>query len=572
MIHCKNILLSTLLLSCALTSACGGSGGVPSNNLPPVPTPEPEPNPTTDIPTNNISYATIRDTNGERGLLSVTAVINAPSPSPTDSTRASSLTVYWADNAGNPIGEPWNEPNSVAGYQLATLIDSTIPEGATAVLVHPTNSAGMSIEGQLIAFHDFTGNTHLAGPGGNEQMHWYYGDTRPHIQIERSALQNGLCIFDNGLVSVTDMDNSKDTAWETKTTTGSPNTVSEAAFPAYSFVCDANPINTYRDITDDIGTWTYSTLNDAMFYGTMVYDTFLKYLGEPPLEDKIRLRVHYGNEIDIKAFWDGAYASFSDGYATHYSLATLDLIAHEIGHGVLGRISPLKVFGTELSQDARTLHEAFGDISGVMAKYEWTSSEDNWVHGEESAGNVRTLDHIVTEYGAIPSALDYAEAGDNYYKRIGMITYPFYLLSQNWGLEETYRVYISAARQCWLPNTTLTLAAECVQQQAASAGWPASDVSDAFKTVKIQLFEEGVLSHYIATLESLTAAFTDDSRSTSQVTQWLWDFGDGNQSTQENPTHTYTQAGNYNVTLTVTDQSGDTDIFGRDIYVTGQTE
>ena len=32
----------------------------------------------------------------------------------------------------------------------------------------------------------------------------------------------------------------------------------------------------------------------------------------------------------------------------------------------------------------------------------------------------------------------------------------------------------------------------------------------------------------------------------------LWDFGDGNTSTQENPTHTYNQAGTYTVTLSVT--------------------
>jgi gliding motility-associated-like protein len=35
-----------------------------------------------------------------------------------------------------------------------------------------------------------------------------------------------------------------------------------------------------------------------------------------------------------------------------------------------------------------------------------------------------------------------------------------------------------------------------------------------------------------------------------------WDFGDGNSSTDQNPTHTYLAPGNYNVTLTVTSQFG----------------
>jgi hypothetical protein len=34
---------------------------------------------------------------------------------------------------------------------------------------------------------------------------------------------------------------------------------------------------------------------------------------------------------------------------------------------------------------------------------------------------------------------------------------------------------------------------------------------------------------------------------------WLWNFGDGNTSTSQNPTHAYTQSGIYNVTLTVFD-------------------
>jgi len=47
----------------------------------------------------------------------------------------------------------------------------------------------------------------------------------------------------------------------------------------------------------------------------------------------------------------------------------------------------------------------------------------------------------------------------------------------------------------------------------------------------------------------LTVAFTD--RSTISPTSWLWDFGDGNTSTVQNPTHTYAAVGNYTVSLSV---------------------
>jgi len=45
----------------------------------------------------------------------------------------------------------------------------------------------------------------------------------------------------------------------------------------------------------------------------------------------------------------------------------------------------------------------------------------------------------------------------------------------------------------------------------------------------------------------LTVNFTDAS--TGSPTSWLWDFGDGTSSTEQNPTHTYTAIGSYNVTL-----------------------
>ena len=52
--------------------------------------------------------------------------------------------------------------------------------------------------------------------------------------------------------------------------------------------------------------------------------------------------------------------------------------------------------------------------------------------------------------------------------------------------------------------------------------------------------------------ESIT--FTDlSSNSGGPVTSWVWNFGDGNTSTLQNPSHTYTAPGTYNITLTASD-------------------
>jgi len=54
----------------------------------------------------------------------------------------------------------------------------------------------------------------------------------------------------------------------------------------------------------------------------------------------------------------------------------------------------------------------------------------------------------------------------------------------------------------------------------------------------------------------LNVAFTD--LSTGNLTSWLWDFGDGESSTMESPTHIYQAGGIYTVTLTVTNAQGET--------------
>lgn len=56
--------------------------------------------------------------------------------------------------------------------------------------------------------------------------------------------------------------------------------------------------------------------------------------------------------------------------------------------------------------------------------------------------------------------------------------------------------------------------------------------------------------------DTLAVTFSDLTQPPNSVTDWLWEFGDGNTSTQENPTNIYQNAGVYDVTLTITDLGG----------------
>lgn len=63
----------------------------------------------------------------------------------------------------------------------------------------------------------------------------------------------------------------------------------------------------------------------------------------------------------------------------------------------------------------------------------------------------------------------------------------------------------------------------------------------------------------------LTVNFQD--LSTGGAVAWQWDFGDGNTSTQQNPLHTYTNYGNFTVTLIATNVFGCTDTITRTDYI-----
>lgn len=66
------------------------------------------------------------------------------------------------------------------------------------------------------------------------------------------------------------------------------------------------------------------------------------------------------------------------------------------------------------------------------------------------------------------------------------------------------------------------------------------------------------------TTNGLTAIFEDQS--TGNPTSWRWEFGDGQTSTSQNPTHTYSAAGTYTVSLTATNAAGSS-TFSRSVTV-----
>ncbi len=83
-------------------------------------------------------------------------------------------------------------------------------------------------------------------------------------------------------------------------------------------------------------------------------------------------------------------------------------------------------------------------------------------------------------------------------------------------------------------------------------------------SVNIKVFADPVIQFTASNLEGcspLTTQFTSQIQNDPEIiiTSVLWSFGDGNSSIQRNPSHTYNNAGIYNVSLSITTNYGECD-------------
>ncbi|MFO7721868.1 MAG: choice-of-anchor L domain-containing protein [Bacteroidales bacterium] len=101
------------------------------------------------------------------------------------------------------------------------------------------------------------------------------------------------------------------------------------------------------------------------------------------------------------------------------------------------------------------------------------------------------------------------------------------------------------------PIASPTTATTYVVTVKDTTGCPA--VKDSVKVTISPKPQVSFMPDYFNGCEPHTVNFTDYSA--PNITQWLWDFGDGNSSTSKDPTNTYS-AGVYTVSLTVTTNEG----------------
>jgi Zn-dependent metalloprotease len=111
------------------------------------------------------------------------------------------------------------------------------------------------------------------------------------------------------------------------------------------------------------------------------YDFYLNKMGRNSVDNKGRMLVgmgHFGKKFN-NAFWNGSFAAFGDGDSVHmYPLASLDICAHEISHGVTQETA-----GLLYDNEPGALNESYSDILGKCVEHYSLPATFSWQIGAQ---------------------------------------------------------------------------------------------------------------------------------------------------------------------------------------------
>lgn len=295
------------------------------------------------------------------------------------------------------------------------------------------------------------------GPGGNEKTgSYYYGRDFSPLQVSTA------CEMKTDNVETFNLNG---------------RTSGEVLF---KFTC---PENTFKAING-----AYSPLNDAHYFGSLVFDMYKNWYNISPLTSKLKLRVHYGQSYE-NAFWDGQQMTFGDGGRSLYPLTSLDVVAHEVSHGVTEQNSNLIY-----QYQSGAINEAFSDMAGEVAEYYMQhelGKENDWMIGAsimKGPANLamRYFDSPSKDGQSIENARDYNDSLDVHYTS-GVYNKAFYTLAtkSNWGIKKAFEVFLVANQVYWTADATYDSAACGVVKAAKDLNYETSDVISSFTKVGV---------------------------------------------------------------------------------------
>ncbi|MET1255913.1 M4 family metallopeptidase [Aliikangiella maris] len=309
--------------------------------------------------------------------------------------------------------------------------------------------------GELLSSYDNLQTAEVGtGPGGNQKTGRYeYGVDFGKLDVAQSG---NTCTMNNTNVKTVNLNHGS------------------SGSTAYSFTC---PENTHKEING-----AYSPLNDAHFFGGVVFNMFNDWLNTAPLTFQLTMRVHYRSNYE-NAFWDGSAMTFGDGYNTFYPLVSLDVSAHEVSHGFTEQNS-----GLVYQNKSGGLNEAFSDMSGEAAEF-YNKGSNDWLVGADifkGNGALRYMNDPTKDGRSIGHQSDYSSGMDVHYSS-GVYNKAFYLLATTtgWDTKKAFLVYAKANQKYWTANTDWDQAGNGVLDAACDLGYDLDAVQSSLQAVGV---------------------------------------------------------------------------------------
>ncbi len=262
-------------------------------------------------------------------------------------------------------------------------------------------------------------------------------------------------------------------------------------------------------ITNTTNTFNTETLKAAVsahYYGGVVYDFYKNLFGRTSLDNKgmnLTSTVHYANKYN-NAFWDGSQMVYGDGDGTTFTYFSgdLDVVGHEMTHGVTERTADL-----DYEDQPGALNESISDVFGVLIetydKYNvknggtWKFDPADWVVGDKiytpkiSGDALRSLANP-TLYDQPDNMSDYVNTSSDYggvHTNSGIPNKAAYLVAKSIGNEKTAKIYYRALTEYMYSTTDFSGARNALLQASTDLYGSNSNevnaIDSAFSTVGI---------------------------------------------------------------------------------------
>lgn len=331
--------------------------------------------------------------------------------------------------------------------------------------------------------------------------------------------------------------------------------------------------------TDTDGYWDNVTpehdeaATDVHWAAEATYDMYMSLFGRNSYDGvggKLRMYVHYDVNYS-NAFWDGSSANFGDGPGSASPFGSLDVTGHEISHGLTQ-----ETCGLIYSYESGALNESFSDVFGAAIEFLADPANSDWLMAEDlPVGPFRSM-IAPNAYNNPDTYLGnfwYSGSGDNggVHTNSGVQNKWYQLLTDGGsgsndngdaynvtglGLAKATAIAYRSLNVYLSPTSDYADARfysiRAAQDLYGDCAPEVEQTMNAWYAVGVGLpWSVAVNADFIATdtihcANPAVVAFTNKS---TGGFSYAWTFGDGGSSTLENPTHTYTFPGNYDVRL-----------------------